>query len=361
MKDNMIMITFFTMIFGFSIMSVILPDQEISKSERRKLAMRPELIENDKINQDYFKELDQYLIDQFPLRDQFRTLKAYTQQGFFQKLDNNDIFVKENHIFELNKSYSEKSLTTFTNKLKEIRQKYLNEENDIYYGIIPDKIYYLESDIYPKLDYEKLVEIIQTNLPQDFTYIDLFSELALDSYYRTDIHWKQEKIKNVAKKLVESMGKEYQTSQKEEKKYENFYGALYGKSALNIEPDCLTYQTNELLEQIKVWNLETQKLESVYHPEKLDGVDSYDIFLSGATPLLTIENPNQEKKQELIIFRDSFASSLTPLLIESYSKITLIDLRYISTDLLKQYVDFQNSDILFLYSVPVIDSSNILK
>ena len=42
-----------------------------------------------------------------------------------------------------------------------------------------------------------------------------------------------------------------------------------------------------------------------------------------------IYNENSFNDKELIIFRDSFASSLTPLLIKYYSKITLIDNRYI--------------------------------
>ena len=53
-----------------------------------------------------------------------------------------------------------------------------------------------------------------------------------------------------------------------------------------------------------------------------------------------------------------------PLLIENYSKITMIDLRYISSDLLGQVdiIDFnENQDVLFLYSTPVINSSLTLK
>ena len=110
-----------------------------------------------------------------------------------------------------------------------------------------------------------------------------------------------------------------------------------------------------------MWNYEQQSFEKLYQTEKSNDVDPYDVFLSGATPLLSIENPMSQTDRNLIIFRDSFTSSLTPLLIESYNKITLIDLRYIATDLLEDKVDFKNSDILFLYSVPVINNSRILK
>ena len=85
-------------------------------------------------------------------------------------------------------------------------------------------------------------------------------------------------------------------------------------------------------------------------------MDKYDIYLSGAAALIEIVN-NSAPKKELIVFRDSYGSSLIPLLIEGYSKITVIDTRYISPKLLADYVDFNNKDVLFLYSVISINNS----
>lgn len=48
------------------------------------------------------------------------------------------------------------------------------------------------------------------------------------------------------------------------------------------------------------------------------------------------------------------------LFIENDRKITLIDFRYINEELIEQYIKFENQDILFLYSVPVLNS-RILK
>ena len=64
--------------------------------------------------------------------------------------------------------------------------------------------------------------------------------------------------------------------------------------------------------------------------------------------------------KELLLFRDSFGSSIAPLLVENYSKITLIDLRYISSMILDKYIDFKEQDVLFLYSTVVLNQ-NILK
>ena len=62
----------------------------------------------------------------------------------------------------------------------------------------------------------------------------------------------------------------------------------------------------------------------------------------------------------MILFRDSFGSSLVPLLLDNYRKITLVDIRYISSKILEQYIDFNGQDVLFLYSSLVLNQ-NIFK
>ena len=74
-----------------------------------------------------------------------------------------------------------------------------------------------------------------------------------------------------------------------------------------------------------------------------------------------VNDLNQDGLWELVVFRDSFGSSLAPLLAGSYRKITLIDLRYISSDLLESYVRFQEQDVLFLYSALIWNQSGTIR
>lgn len=76
--------------------------------------------------------------------------------------------------------------------------------------------------------------------------------------------------------------------------------------------------------------------------------------------LLTIENPHAADR-ELIVFRDSFGSSLVPLLAEGYRRITLVDIRYLASARLADFIEFNGQDVLFLYSVPVLNNSETLK
>ena len=110
-----------------------------------------------------------------------------------------------------------------------------------------------------------------------------------------------------------------------------------------------------------MYDHETGKYIEVYDFEKANGQDAYEIFLSGSKSLLTVENPDAKTEKELIVFRDSFGSSIVPLLIEGYSTVTVVDIRYISSDMLSRFVDFHGQDVLFLYSTMVLNNSITLK
>ena len=116
--------------------------------------------------------------------------------------------------------------------------------------------------------------------------------------------------------------------------------------------------TNEIIENCTTFNYEKNEKSKVYNSKKT--LDKYDTYLSGATAIIEINNSYRKDDKELIIFRVSFGSSISPLFIENYKKITLIDLRYVSADLLEQYIEFDDQDVIFLYST-VILNQNILK
>ena len=141
-----------------------------------------------------------------------------------------------------------------------------------------------------------------------------------------------------------------------------FYGVYYGQAALPLPSETLYYVTNDVLDGCTVTNLETGKsYTGTVDFEKETGKDPYEMFLSGASPLIVIENPNAETEKELVVFRDSFGSSMAPLLVSDYRKVTLVDTRYIAPRLIGNFVSFDGADVLFLYSTLVLNQSGTLK
>ena len=360
MKNKILSISFIIIIFSLSIISIILPDKDISETERRYLMHFPALNIKTIFNGDFFEEFNTYTVEQFPFREIFIKIKGLATNKLFLKKEENGVFIKDENFFEISSSINDKSIDYFLELVTKIKNNFSSE--NIYYSIIPDKNYYTKEEI-PKINYNELVKTINENL-QDITYINIFNKLLLDSYYKTDIHWKQEKIGEVVKTIALHMNNEPIDIKYNKLTYDNFYGALYGKIPNNEKPDTLTYLIDENTINTKVLDYEKNQYYKVYEEQNLKNIDSYDLFLGGAKALLIMENKNSKTDKELVIFRDSFGSSLAPLLLPYYKKITLVDLRYINSDYIinNNLIDFDNNqDILFIYGIPIINNSFTLK
>lgn len=342
----------------------VLPSKDISTSERRPLAQFPELSVETVLSGEFITKFEDYTLDQFPARDTFRQLKSMFHFYVMRQSDNNDIYIEDGYAAKLEYPLNTNSIDYANQRFDKIYNKYLKNTNTkIYFSVIPDKSFYIgKENGYPTMDYEKLFADIQSN-NEWATYIDITNKLSVSDYYKTDTHWRQENIVDVAQLLCEKMGvtqpdKNSFTTQEVNKP---FYGVYYGQAALPMPSEKMYILTNDTLQNCVVTDFETNKKTVIYDSTMLESKDLYDYYLSGAKALLTIENPNAKTDKELVIFRDSFGSSIAPLFVESYAKVTLIDIRYISSDFIGNFVKFNNQDVLFLYSTLVLNSSSTLK
>ncbi len=276
--------------------------------------------------------------------------------------DQNGVYVAEGYAARLEYPLSEKDVNYAAKRFGYVYEQYLSGNNcKVFVSVVPDKNYFLaEKNDYPALDYAELVKLLTEKM--DYAeYIDIFPLLELSDYYRTDTHWRQEKITDIAGFIAEKMGVKLSAEYTQDKLDKPFYGVHCRQADIEITPDELVYLKSSFMDDCKVLDGETNKYTDIYNMTLAAGDDPYDIFLSGAKSLITIENPSASADKELVIFRDSFASSIAPLLAEGYSKITLVDIRYISPQLLGRFVDFGGQDVLFLYSAPVLNNSVTIK
>ena len=366
MKKKSVVVTsvMAAVLFGCSVLAWTKETDAFSDSERRELAKFPKFSVETMLDGSFMEDFESYTLDQFPFRDLFRKLKARIVFDVWGQKDNNDIYIADGYASKMEYPLSKPMLDHAANRFEYLHETYLQDAEDIYFAIVPDKNYFLaEQNGYLSLDYEELISYM--NEKTDYmTPIDLTGQLKLEDYYYTDTHWRQENLTDLADYLLEAMGAE--SAEQEYQKIESetpFYGVYYGQAALPMEPDTLNYLTNEMLEDCKVFTYETGNPVEIpmYDMEKAEGKDPYEIFLSGTRPILTIENPHVYNDEELIVFRDSFGSSLVPLLAKAYEKITILDIRYVNSSMLGQFVEFGDQDVLFLYSTMLLNSSLALK
>lgn len=351
-KDIVVTLVFLFTIIILFLINVIKKDTDISIAERRKLATMPNLTTKSLFDGTYFKKFDSYVTDQFIERDAFRKIKIdieLSTKGEYNNLYMHDDYIIE-EIFPLNSN----SINNLTNKINYIKNTYLNNNSNIYYTIIPDKNYFVNKGNL-KLDYNKLQDIMKSNLT-NINYINIFDKLTLDNYYKTDTHWKQEDLYNVAHTIANQMNFSI-TNDNVINTVTTFKGSYASRLSVTKDIDTIKTISNLSILNSSVYNYDTKKYTKIYDYNKLKSLDKYDIYLSGASSIIDIVNPASISNKELIVFRDSYGSSLIPLLIDGYKKITVVDIRYVSSRILDKYIKFNNQDILFMYSVLTINNS----
>lgn len=361
-KGQWILISVFSLfIAGFALAHLLLPDSELSYSERRRLAQLPEFSAKALVSGSYSTDFEEYMSDQFPLREGFRSIAALTAKDIFLQRDVNGYFTANGGIFKLESELKPEQVALAVNKINAQIAAH-PEAGAIYYSVVPDKCYFTADSLgYPTMDYDELLRTISGSISTG-EYIDLFDVLSIDDYYRTDTHWRQERLLPAAQALCKAMG----APLPKQDDYVplligEFQGVLAAQSALPADSDELYIMESEATKSSTVLSAELEGALPVYAPDKFSGMEPYDVYLHGAQAVLTIENPAADTERELVIFRDSYGSSLSPLLISSYSKVTLVDLRYIMGELVSDYVDFDGADVLFIYSTTLLNSGGILR
>lgn len=349
-------------VFGLFVWCLMKPPTELSKSERRKLKQMPQLNMETvfgKAGATFMDDFEKYAADQFPMREGFRSIHSAFALYALNKREINDLYRAKGYTAKLEYTIREDCVDWSLNRMNLIRDKYLANSR-VFLAVIPDKNYYLAGKSgYPYLDYEAFLDSLRQGVKDYATFIDLKDQLSLDNYYSTDTHWKQETLPDVAAYLYETMGYDYSYRFEDKTVSTDFSGVYYGQLGLPVTKDTIKILTGDYLDGLKVQCFDTGRGQDmgVYDMEALQGLDGYEVYLSGSKALITIENPKALEEKELVIFRDSFGSSMAPLLAGNYSKVTLVDIRYINPAMVGRFVNFDGADVLFLYSAQVLNNS----
>ena len=345
---------------GLTVFAWFGPVNDFSDSERRPLAQFPELNGETLLSGKFMQKFADYAVDQFPLRDGWRSLNAMFAYGLGQK-DNNGLYLHDGYIVEMDYPLNEEMVEYAADRFEDLYNLYLTENDNVYFAIVPDKGFYLAEEagaLAP--DYEKLFSMLETRF--DWAqFIDLTGVLSAESYYRTDTHWRQEALIPVAQALGDAMGVPVRTEYETVRAWPDFKGVYYGQAALPVQTDDLSWLTWEGMEDVVVFSHDSGHEVPLYNQDKLLSRDPYESYLSGSMALLTVTNPNARTDRKLVIFRDSFGSSIAPLLIDSYAQITLVDTRYMNPGMVGQFLDFEGTDVLMLYSTLVMNASSALR
>ena len=298
-------------------------------------------------------------------------------------LKKGDFFIMDGHVSEIIAPMKEAMIDYAGTLFTSIYDTYLtaaqNEDDPllmprhtVVFSLIPDKNVYLEdTKAYadgklphiPMIDYTAMETRLRSRMPWA-SFVNLRDTLSLDDYYYTDMHWRQESLFEAANTIAQKFGLTLtNTYTAVPYKTHPFIGSYTTDFASDVQSDTLLYLTSDVLSAVTVTDYVNgiPKQGVLYHTD-IDADDhSYDLFLSGPMPLQVLESPLATTDRELIIFRDSFGSAIAPYFCEVYAKVTLVDLRYLNSGMLGNFITFEDQDVLFLYSTHLINTAMILK
>lgn len=350
-------IVFLAFIFAFFILNTALPDREFSEQENRSLQQRPPFSFDELFSGQYTKDFEAYTTDQFTLRDEWITLKAASELALGKRQNNGMFLCDGGTIIEPYEAPEDGKLEA---NMEALNKLVANTDADVYFALIPGK-----SDIWAHMlpqnaprDSEKAAIDYCYSL-SDAVNVDIYGKLEEHSgeyiYYRTDHHWTTLGAYYGFSALAESMGLDCPDISEyggRETVSEEFYGTSWSSSGFSwVEPDSMEIFVTEP-EGLEITNYpQGSPVEGqLYDWSRLEVKDKYSFFYGGNTPLLEIET-GVEGAPSLLILRDSYMDSLSPFLLEGYSRIHILDLRYYRASL-SDYID-QNGfdDVLVCYSI----------
>jgi hypothetical protein len=329
-----------------------------SQVEKRPLAQFPKDVTwQSLVDKTSIEQFEDFTVDQFPARQFFRAVKARFVMKVLGQKQNNGYAMEDGSIAQIKTSFDQANIDYSLGRLANISTRYPIDRGRLYLAIVPDKNYFFAKDYgYPGPDYEALVKDAQERLP-DATYIDLFPHLSLSDYYKTDWHWDQSRLLGVLDVLGEGMGFADALPDRYDTHILSPYrGGYHDQSALYPPPEALTYLTNDIINACTVHDLATGETTGVYIPALFESNTGYDFFLSGMKGLQRIDNPLATTDRELIVLRDSFGSSILPLIAQGYRTVWVVDIRNVLPTTLGTWIDFSGKDVLFLFSTTVLDS-----
>lgn len=350
-------IIFLSFISVFFILNLVLPDKSFSEQENRYLQQKPEFSFSSLFSGRFTSDFEKYTTDQFTLRDSWTALKA-RMELLSGKSENNGVFLCEDET--LIESFDAPDTDRLDAGMSYVNSLAQNTDAEVYFALIPDKSEILGGMLPENAPNDSESALIEYCYGlSDAGTIDILSPLSAHSdeyiFYRTDHHWTSLGAYYGFTAVADALGldcpepgsyTDRQTVSTE------FYGTTYSSSGFSwVSPDSMEIFVGEP-DGLKISNYKNGSAADgvLYDFSCLEKKDKYSMFFGGNTPLLEIKT-GVEDAPSLLIIRDSYTDSLLPFLLDSFSEINVLDLRYYRSSLAQYIEESQADTVLVLYSV----------
>ena len=355
-KAIAIFAVFIAVLTVLSLLTFLIPAKDFSDNENRVLAQMPELTLDSVLDGSFQEGLADFLSDQVPGRDFWIRTNTAMKKLLGQKEINGVYLGTDGYYFQAftEESFSASRITAVFALIEQFAGK---QQIPVDLMIVPTPGAVLSDKLpanAPFYDADAMWQKLMAATPS-CGFVDLrqsFASAAANTqlYYRTDHHWTTQGAYLAYTQYCQAMGLTAKTEEELgiSKVSDSFLGTIYSKtldSAAKAEE--IWAATN--IPQVTV-TVDGQKTGSIYAPEFLEKKDQYAYFFGGNFGKVEISTGNANGKH-LLVFKDSFANSLLPMLLSEYETITMLDLRYFGGNVAQTVAESGATQILFLYEM----------
>lgn len=349
---------FFLILAVVPLLIFLLPKQEFSQEENRYLADFPTLSLRSIADKEFMDGFDEYAADHFPLRTSWIGMKTRLEHLSGEK-EVNGVYILKDRLIEKVDTLDEENIRKSIDEINAFAARFDGSTSlmliptaaEIYKDKLPKGA--------PNIAQKEQIDRIYGQV-ENVSTIDAYSSLMSNAqkliFYRSDHHWTSlgaylgysaaSKQLGYTPVPIERFNVEHASHQ--------FRGSLYNKIIYDrVEPDSIdlyTYGNSSHVQKVDIFDgKDWTEVNDIYFRDYLQKKDKYSVFLGQNQPIVTVytDAPNDNS---LLIFKDSYSHSLVPFLALHYSKITLVDLRYL-TKSFENWIDLADyQQALFCYN-----------
>lgn len=344
---------------------ILMHDKKFSENENRTLSQFPEATASSLISGKFMSDAENFVADQFFLRDSWISLKFLADKYTGRENSNGVWLGFGNYLFE---NPTNPNMDTLKKNVNAIKSFAASRKANIYMTLVPNAITILDQlhpSYTPLYDQNFSIAYVKDHLVENITFVDITDILKAHKYeniyYKSDHHWTSLGAKYAFEVLSDVMHitpvKEYDLLEATD----SFKGTMASTSGnFFVKDKIFLYipKTSDFAYVVENTDMQ-QKSATMYSSAALQTKSKYDVFFGGNFPLINIKTTNNNSRN-LVIFKDSFANAFVQFLIPYFETITLVDARYYSDDIEKLLTNASATDILFLYGANTFVADNYL-
>ena len=341
--------------------------RDYSPTENRNLQAFPALSVRTLASGRFESQFDDFVADQFPLRDGWIRIKAAADR-LLGRVESNRVFLaRDGYLIQ---NFTEPDAVNYAETIAALRDFSARHPDVAQYLLLAPSALSGYREKLPRNavagDEGGYIDRLAADLSGTAVrFIDVRPAFAAAKdtqlYYRTDHHWTTDGARIAFDRAAEAMGMDT-GAWRRTLLSDSFSGTLTASSGFRMsETDPLVaFLPESPVDYVVNYVEEGERRSSVYRTENLAARDQYTVFFGGNHAEVKLETATDGRRAVMVI-KDSYANCFVPFMIPACRKIVMIDPRYFTGDIDALIEAEGVTDILFLYNANTLASDTALK